>query len=243
MPEEKTRKEQAQDVVSEGSLSDIVPEEEATMAEVASPQINPLIILPPMLIAAIMALALALVYDVTKEPIAAAKLKEKQDKLAKVLPGYNPETGTAGFDNNVIETETQLNDSVTLYTGKQGEDVIGYALTSEAPKSYSGGFSIVFGITPDGVIEKIEILTTAETPGLGTKADPEVTSQIAGKDPDEFNINVKKDGGDVDAISGATITSRAVCDAVNLGLEAFESRDVDSGGGTEPDAEEATNGS
>ncbi len=179
--------------------------------------ISPLLIIPPVVIAAVMALALALVYGVTKEPIAEAKRKELNDKLAVVMPEFDNDPGT---------TVQDLSETVKMYTGTQGGEVSGFALTSMAPKSYSGGFSVIFGITPDGTINKVRILTSAETPGLGSKADPQIVDQLEGKELPDGGFKVVKDGGAIDAISGATITSRAVCDGVNLGMQAFD----DAGG-------------
>jgi len=175
-------------------------------------EISPLLIIPPVIIAAVMALALALVYGVTKEPIAEAKRKELNDKLAMVMPDFDNDPGT---------TVQDLGNDVKLYTGRTAEEVSGFALACEGAGSYSGGFYVIFGLLPDGTINKVRILETKETPGLGTKADPFIIDQMEGQTWPEGGFKVVKDGGDIDAISGATITSRAVCSGVNLGIETF----------------------
>jgi len=185
--------------------------EEATAGGAAA--INPAIIIPPVLIAVVMTVMLALVYGVTKEPIAEAKRLDKQKKLEQVMPA---------FANDPLELEEKLNDSVTLYIGTVEDGVSGYGLTSSVKTGYSGYFSIVFGIAPGDTIERVRILESFETPGLGSKAaNPPFIDQFNGK-PLDFDFRVTKDGGGVDAITGATITSRAVCAALSQGIEAYE---------------------
>lgn len=175
--------------------------------------ISPAIVIPPVVIAAVMGLLLALVYGVTKEPIAEAKRLDKQQKLAQVMPQ---------FANDPLELEQQLSDDVMLYIGTVEDGVSGYGLTSSVNTGYSGYFSVVFGLDIEGSIERVRILESFETPGLGSKAAASpFIDQFDGK-PRDFNFKVTKDGGDIDAITGATITSRAVCDAVSQGLAAFE---------------------
>jgi electron transport complex protein RnfG len=180
--------------------------------------INPMIIIPPVLITAVMSLLLAVVYDVTKEPIAEAKRLDKQQKLSAVMPT---------FANDPLELEQVLSDSVTLYTGTVEGGVNGYGITSSVKTGYSGYFSIVFGMQPDGTIERVRILESFETPGLGSKAgESPFIDQFDGKHHDSFDFRVVKDGGEIDAVTGATITSRAVCDALTAGLDAFGQADL-----------------
>lgn len=180
--------------------------------------ISPMIIIPPVLITAVMALLLAMVYGVTKEPIAEAKRLDKQQKLAAVMPT---------FDNDPLESEQELSNSVTLYAGSENEQITGYGITSSVKTGYSGYFSIVFGMAPDGTIERVRILESFETPGLGSKAgESPFIDQFDGKHGDSFDFRVVKDGGQIDAITGATITSRAVCSALTAGLDAFGQADL-----------------
>jgi len=185
--------------------------EEASVGGAAA--INPVIIIPPVVIAVVMTVMLALVYGVTKEPIAEAKRLDKQKKLEQVMPR---------FANDPLELEQALNDNVTLYTGTVEDGVSGYGLTSSVKTGYSGYFSIVFGIALGDTIERVRILESFETPGLGSKAaNPPFIDQFDGK-PLDFDFRVTKDGGGVDAITGATITSRAVCAALSQGIEAYQ---------------------
>jgi len=75
------------------------------------------------------------------------------------------------------------------------------------------------GFLADGTIHNVVVLNHKETPGLGTKmTEPKFSDQFNGKDPDDFDLRVKKDGGDVDAITAATVSSRAYCDALQRAL-------------------------
>lgn len=190
-------------------------------ADRGAASISPAIIVPPVVIAIVMSLILAVVYGVTKEPIAEAKKADKRDKLAQVMPQ---------FDNDPLELEQALSEAppgeagnVMLYTGTVPDGTSGYGITSAVGTGYSGYFSVVIGLDIDGTITSVKILETMETPGLGSKAgEPAFIDQFEGRSLGEFEFMVTKDGGDVDAVTGATITSRAVCEAVKQGLEAFE---------------------
>lgn len=217
MPEqEKTRSKQESEVQE---LSPSLEETGKAITEGSGAQaISPLILIPPVLITAIMSLLLAVVYGVTKEPIAEAKRLDKQQKLAAVMPT---------FDNDPLEMEQVLSDSVTLYAGTTGEEISGYGMTSSVKTGYSGYFSIVFGMAPDGTIERVRLLESFETPGLGSKAgESPFIDQFDGNHHDSFDFRVVKDGGQIDAVTGATITSRAVCDALTAGLDAFGQADL-----------------
>ena len=162
---------------------------------------------------------LGVVYNATKEPIAAAENAKNTEAIKNVLP----------------EFET-LKD-VTVKSAVAGEDVeipfylaydannnfIGAAVETFTNKGFSGNISLMVGILADGTLKNISVLQHAETPGLGSKmSEPAFKDQFNDKRADSFNFKVKKDGGDVDAITAATISSRAFCDAVNRALLTFE---------------------
>jgi electron transport complex protein RnfG len=91
-----------------------------------------------------------------------------------------------------------------------------------APDGYSGNIEIMVGVDPAGAVTGIEILSHAETPGLGAKiTQPAFKKQFVGKNLENADWRVKKDGGQFDQITGATISPRAVVGAVHRGLEFF----------------------
>lgn len=152
------------------------------------------------LIAIISGGLLAVVYDLTKEPIAKSKEIARQENLKQILPSFDTIKDTTF--NNVAVSVAYLNDSIA-----------GYAITSEAP-GYGGPVKIMVGYLPDGIISDYAVLEHQETPGLGAKAASWFKKSIPGGDA-YTTYTVTKDGGNVDAITAATITSRAFLEAVN----------------------------
>jgi electron transport complex protein RnfG len=119
-------------------------------------------------------------------------------------------------------------DSLEFFPAYNGNDLIGIAVKSYTKKGFSGLISIMAGIDKDGNFSGYEVLEHAETPGLGSKMEvwfnnPDKPSQyIIGKSPATTKFQVTKDGGDIDAITASTITSRAFLDALNRAYEAYE---------------------
>ena len=120
--------------------------------------------------------------------------------------------------------------------GDSGDTVAGTAFQVVAPDGYSGNIFIMIGIFPDGKLGGIEILSHAETPGLGNLIESESWKGIfKGRSLNDTNFKVKKDGGDIDQLTGATISPRAVSGAVEKGLIWFrDNRDaiLDASAGT-----------
>jgi electron transport complex protein RnfG len=153
---------------------------------------------------------LGFVYELTKEPIALSILNKKLNAIRQVTPE---------FDNNpndeMYRLPTGEGDSLDIYPAKKNGEIIGYAVNTYTSKGFSGNISLMAGFKTDGTILSITVLDHKETPGLGTKmTEPEFKEQFTGKNPVEFKLKVKKDGGQIDAITAATISSRAFCDAV-----------------------------
>ena len=180
------------------------------------------------LIAAIAAGLLGWIYLVTQKPIAAASQEKTNAALRDVLPA---------FDNQPGE-ETVIVDDVTFYVGRKDGQIVGLAGETITPKGYNGNVTILAGLLPDGTLTTVLVTKQAETPGLGTvvcdrKREKTLSGILSGKvetglppnaildqfsgmkvQPEQAPWSVKKDGGTLDAITGATITSRAIGDAV-----------------------------
>ena len=162
-------------------------------------------------------LALAGVYEITKEPIAYQKKLEVIRSLKAVLPDLDIDPDTFFLD---LSREDESPVRVFRAPGEDG--VKGVAFQVIAPDGYSGNIFIMVGIYPDGKLGGIEILSHAETPGLGSLiVDEEWKGIFRGLSLDDTNFKVKKDGGDIDQITGATISPRAVAGAVEKGLKWF----------------------
>ncbi|MBR4734543.1 MAG: RnfABCDGE type electron transport complex subunit G [Bacteroidales bacterium] len=173
-------------------------------------------------------------YVITKAPIEAAAAAKTQQAVAQVLPHF--------------ET-LEYNDDANYYTAKDGEAVVGYAIESSVV-GFGGPLSLMVGVTADGVVYNTSVLSHSETPGLGAKCstDAKFIDQWRGFDPSVKKISVKKDGGDVDAITASTITSRAYTLAVENALNVFSTLDPSSPAAPQDDStvilsdsEESTN--
>lgn len=177
--------------------------------------------------------ALGFIYQITKDPIAQAQRNAKIAAIKVVLPE---------FDNNPIAESYKVPsdlDSLVFYPAKKNNTLAGVAVETYTNKAFSSTFKIMIGFLPDGTIHDISVLEHQETPGLGDKIrkdkslDKETglswSSQFIGKHPETFNLAVQKDGGDVDAITAATISSRAFCDAVARAYNSLKKTNSRSG--------------
>ncbi|MEG0518188.1 MAG: RnfABCDGE type electron transport complex subunit G [Bacteroidales bacterium] len=160
------------------------------------------------------------IYAVTKEPIDAAQVAKINNAIGGVVPAFE---NTPSADKFTVGEGSK---AATVYPAKKGDKVVGYAIEASTTKGFSGRITIMVGFLPDGTIQDIAVISHAETPGLGAKiSDGEgpFMTQFEGKNPGDgnFKLSVKKDGGNVDAITASTITSRAFCDAVENAYAAF----------------------
>lgn len=173
--------------------------------------------------------ALGAVYEITKAPIANAQEEAKQEAYKQVFEDAD------SFDDLEVDAKeaaeavkaagvddgAEINEAVEA---KQGGETIGYVIKATDPNGYGGDIQVSVGIQNDGTVNGIAILSINETAGLGMKAsEPEFYEQYSGKQTDHFYVS--KDGGEgeqIDAISGATITTRAVTGAVNASLGYYQ---------------------
>lgn len=180
------------------------------------------LILSLTIISVIAGIALAGIHSITKEPIEKAQIVKKNKAISGVLPDFNYEKGEIKEVTLMPETGK---DSIKLYMAYTDGKLYGAAAETYTDMAFSGRFTIMVGFDAEGNITGTEVLQMAETPGLGDKIDKNKDNKFApqfiGKNPETFKLKVKKDGGDVDAITAATITSRAFCDAVERAYKTF----------------------
>lgn len=173
------------------------------------------------LIALVASLALALVNNVTKGPIEKVNKEKIAQAVAKVLPSYDNYT----VDTVMVETKKGEQPMVRYTAVDADGNIVGKALESWDDNGFGGRLSAMVGFDAEGNISGYEILASAETPGLGAKADTwfqkDGKGNVIGMNPASNNITVKKDGGEVDAITGSTITSRAYCRMIATAYSAF----------------------
>jgi len=164
------------------------------------------------------AACLGYVYELTKKPIELSNLNKKLEAIKKVVPEFNNNP-----NDEMYKLPTGNGDSLEIYPAKRDQVIIAYAVNTYTKKGFSGNISLMAGFKPDGTIINITVLQHKETPGLGTKiTEPEFLKQFTEKNPLDFILKVKKDGGPVDAITAATISSRAFCDAVQRGYNTLQ---------------------
>ncbi len=186
------------------------------MSKPKSTLINMVLVL--LAITAVSGLALGYINEWTKGPKAAARLERKLKAIRSVLP----EISNNPAEEMVLLPVEGTTDSLECYIGKKNGLPVGYAISTFSKKGFSGLIRIMVGFTKDGQIHNVAVLEQKETPGLGTKIkDAKFRDQFKHKVPSDFDLRVKKDGGDVDAITGATITSRAFGEAVQKAYDAL----------------------
>jgi len=157
-------------------------------------------------IATIAGFCVALAEAITREPIAEKKRADFIEDLTRVLPAGVPEP---------VETSFVLANGTTQTVHRAGDAV---ALEVVSTAGYGGDIRLLIGFRGDGALHGYSVLEHKETPGLGAHIAGRFRSEITNRPPDTV-WKVKQDGGDIDALTAATISSRAVCDAINKALE------------------------
>lgn len=192
------------------------------------------------IISCVAAALLAWVFLITEAPIKSAMQQKTNTALQQVLPA---------FDNQPAKETAQTN-GVIFYIARKDNVIVGFAGETVSSKGYGGDITVLAGIRPDGTLTTVMVTKQTETPGLGTvvtdrKREKTLSGILAGKKETGLPPNrildqftgmkasagqtpwaVKKDGGDLDAVTGATITSRAVSEAAFTIAETFAQNSV-----------------
>ena len=167
------------------------------------------------------------VYEATKAPIAAANLAAKEaayrtvlpdaasfeaDDMTEIMAAANAEVSGLGYGNVTV-------DEAAIALDGSGAPM-GYVVTTTSKDGYGGAITVSVGVLADGTVNGIAFLTLAETAGLGMNADTDWKNQYAGNNVDAFSVtkNGASAENEINAISGATITSNAVTGAVNTAV-------------------------
>ena len=158
------------------------------------------------------------VYTMTLKPIEAVQQQQKMEALSATMPGAK--------DFRQVEVKNDKSDLIKeINEGSDGSNVVGYNFTV-TPKGYGGLITLVVGIDKEGTVKGIKILSLSETPGLGMKStEPAFSDQFKDKKADTLTVvkTAPASAGEIQAISGATITSRAVTLGVNSALDYWRS--------------------
>ena len=156
------------------------------------------------------------VYMLTKEPIAQAKVAAVNNALKQALPEYEATT-SQDIEVNALP--------IKVHTATVADKAVSYAVESISKNGFGGEVRLMGGFDTEGTILNINVLEQKETPGLGTKMADEgnvLLASLKDKNAAQINLTVKKDGGDIDALTAATISSRAYAEAVAVAYEAFK---------------------
>lgn len=175
-----------------------------------------------LVICAVAASLLSLTYDVTIDKILAQRELTNQLSRQEVLPEADSFEAVDASVLEAVRSESEL--VVEIYEGLSGGSLVGYTIKT-MPSGFGGSVEVVTGIGSDGQITGMRVGNHQETPGLGANATlPEFYGQYAGKSAETELTVVKAEatGNEIQAISGATITSKAVTNGVNLAVEAFK---------------------
>lgn len=190
------------------------------MKKLESNLINMILVLTGITIFA--AIALASVYILTKESINNAQYYKQLEAIHSVLPSYDHIESKPIKMNDGVET-------MKIFKAYDKNNIfVGAAVESSSNNGYKGHIDVIVGFTKDGVIVNYSVLEQNETPGLGSKMQDwfrtnKNKQSIIGKNPATANLTLSKEGGEVDAITSATISSRAFLFAIRNAYYAFVS--------------------
>ena len=171
------------------------------------------------IITVVAGLLLGLTYSVTKDPIAAQEEKNKTEARQTVMPDAEDfeqiDLSAAGLSDEYAEVQE------AYYAVKSGEKI--GATVTVSTKGYSSGLQVTVGVNSDGTVSGVNIDSHDETPGLGAKGDdPVYLSQYAGRTAPLEVVKVSGGGdSEIQALTGATLTSKGICRAVNLACSLY----------------------
>lgn len=193
------------------------------------------------LITLVLGLALSYVYEMTKEPIEQQRLAKKEKAYKTVYS----DADTVSIDENLMELALETNmvelnasyEGITIDEVSQAYDAtggsMGYIVQVTTSQSYADKITLVIGYSKEGTVTGMEILSINETAGLGMNATKsKFKNQFSNKAVDQFEVTKTgaTEDSQIDAISSATITSKAVTYAVNAGIS-FVKEYAEVGGG------------
>lgn len=162
---------------------------------------------------------LGFVYNLTKEPIQKANDAKELAAISSVI--------LEDFDNNPFKEKTLIpsknkKEQLTLYPARKNGKIRAVAIKTSSSKAFGGNLELMVGFFLDGTISGYKIINSKETPGLGSKvSDSKFSEQFIGIRPKKKTFKVKQDGGEIDAVTAATISSRAVIDAIQKAYDAY----------------------
>ncbi len=189
----------------------------AKQKKMPSTLMNMIIVL--VIVAGLSALILGFVHQITQEPIKKAKNAKELEAITDVI--YTE------FDNNPFEEKTIITTpdnrhKLKLYSARKDGKITSVAVKTFSNKAFGGKMELIVGFFLDGTISGYKVIQHSETPGLGSKVnDSKFHDQFQGINPGKTLFKVRQDGGEIDAVTAATISSRAVIDAIQRAFDAY----------------------
>lgn len=167
-------------------------------------------------------LLLGVVNEITKEPIALAAENAKQEAYRAVFPTADSFESAGDVDTSLVFEGADVDEAMKALDASG--NLLGYVVTVTDHEGYSGDIQFTLGITTDGTLNGISLLSISETPGLGMQAEEVLVPQFAGKAVTTFEYTKTgaTDGSQIDAISGATVTTNAIVNGVNAGISYYQ---------------------
>lgn len=180
-------------------------------------------------------LILGFVYELTKEPIRLQKEKAVQEACAAVFESaasFEEMSYAPGEEQRLLLAQEGVKIGTVYQAQGQDGELLGYVLQSTSSQGYGGNIVLYMGVALDGTLNGVSILEISETPGLGLNAEDVLVPQFSGKKAESFTYTKTGSRADseIDAITGATITTRAMTNAVNGGLSV--AKELIQGGGS-----------
>ncbi|MDD4143350.1 MAG: RnfABCDGE type electron transport complex subunit G [Prolixibacteraceae bacterium] len=178
----------------------------------------------------IAAFTLGFVYELTKDAIDNSKIKAQNEAISKILPEFDR------LGDPLKVPDESGSDTLEFFPAYKNDKFVGVAVKTFSKKGFSGFISIMAGIDNSGNFSGYQVLEHAETPGLGSKmeswfSNTEKSGQcIIGKNPGSHQFVVTKDGGDIDAITASTISSRAFLDALVKAYNVYKEKENEISG-------------
>ena len=178
----------------------------------------------------IAAFTLGFVYEMTRDAIDISKVKAQNDAISRILPEFDR------LDDPLkVPVESGI-DTLEFFPAYKNDKFVGVAVKTFSKSGFSGFISIMAGIDNEGNFSGYQVLEHAETPGLGSKMDnwfsnAEKPGQcVIGKNPESYQFRVTKDGGDIDAITASTVTSRAFLSALVKAYNLYKEKENEIAG-------------
>jgi len=172
------------------------------------------------LITLVAAVALGSVYNLTKEPIEASKRAKQENAIKEVLPQHDK------IEDGELVNLNGMTDPFTIYKAYLNEEFVGAAVQTYSKNGFSGEIKVMVGFDSKGNIVNYSILEQKETPGLGTKMvdwfkTDKGKQNICGLNGGTNTLKVTKNGGEIDAITAATISSNAFLESVRMAYSVY----------------------